>query len=158
MPMEKAYQLLMPMRVVLISASSNGKDNFMPASWCFPLSFEPQRFGISISRNRFTYGLIHSSKEYIINIPGADLKQKIEKFGRVSGKDADKFKAAGLTKEDSEKVGAISIKECLQSIECKVVDEIEVGDHIIFVGEVQNIKVRKSGKGIYQKGTELIEL
>lgn len=156
--MEKPYHLLSPMRVVLISASHGEKDNFMPASWCFPLSFEPKLFGVAIAPERFTHGLIEKSREYVINIPGAELREKIGKFGRLSGKDCDKFKEAGLTREKSEKVNAVSIKECLQSIECKVVDELRVGDHIVFVGEVQNIKIRKQGKGIYQKNSELVEI
>lgn len=156
--MERPYYLLTPVRVVLVSASSRGKDNFMPASWCFPLSFEPQLFGVAISPKRFTYGMIHESREYVINVPGADLKEKIGKFGRISGRDCDKFRIAGLTPEKSEKVKAVSIKECLASIECRVVDELEAGDHAIFVGEVRNVKIRKEGRGIYQKNSELTEL
>lgn len=156
--MERPYHLLSPMRVVLVSASSGGRDNFMPASWCFPLSFEPQLFGVSISPKRFTYGMIKESREYVINLPGADLKETIEKFGRISGRDFDKFGKAGLTPEKSEKVNAVSIKECLASIECKVVDELEAGDHVIFVGKVENVRVRKEGKGVYQKNSGLIEL
>lgn len=156
--MEKPYYLLTPMRVVLISASNTGKYNFMPACWCFPLSFEPKLFGVAISKKRFTYGMIHESKEYVINIPGADLKEKIEKFGRISGRDCDKFGVVGLTPEKSEKIKTVSIKECLASIECKVISELETGDHVVFVGQVQNLKIRKQGNGIYQKNTELIEI
>ncbi|MEW6528681.1 MAG: flavin reductase family protein [Candidatus Micrarchaeota archaeon] len=147
--MEKPYHLLTPMRVTLISASNKGKDNFMPASWCFPLSFEPALFGVAIAPKRFTHDMINESKEYVINIPGMDLKEKIEKFGRISGKNCDKFKASGLTQEKSESVRAVSIKECLASIECKVISEFTTGDHTIFVGKVHNIKIRKRGKGIY---------
>lgn len=156
--MKKFYHILYPMRVVLISASSRGKDNFMPACWCFPLSFEPQLFGVAISKKRFTYGLVHESGEYVINIPGEELLGKIKEYGRLSGKDIDKFEKAGLTREKSEMINAVSINECQKSIECKVVQEIEIGDHVIFVGEVKNIKIRKEGKGIYEKGGELVVL
>lgn len=156
--MKKPYYLFTPMRVMLISASSNGKNNFMPASWCFPLSFEPLMFGVSISKKRFTYDLIHKSKEYVINIPGSELKQVIEKFGRVSGRDQNKFALTTLTPEKSEKVNAVSIKECIQFIECEVINEIETGDHVLFVGQVKCIRVKKQGKGVYQKNGELIEL
>ncbi len=156
--MEKPYHLLTPVRVVLISTSNKGKNNFMPASWCFPLSFEPALFGVAIAPKRFTYDMIKESKEYVINIPGGDLKEKIEKFGRISGKDCDKFKTSGLTQEKSEKVCAVSIKECLISIECKVINEFIIGDHVIFVGEVQNVKIRKYGKGVYSQNSEFIVL
>ncbi len=155
---EKPYYLLSPLRVVLVSASSKGKDNFMPASWCFPLSFEPKLFGVAISPKRFTHGLIKESGEYVINIPGSNLLGKIVEFGRLSGKDCDKFEKSGLTKEKSRKVAAVSIKECLASIECKVVDVLKTGDHDVFVGEVRNINLRGKGPGIYQKNSELVEI
>jgi len=156
--MEKLYRLLYPMRIVLISASYNGKNNFMPAAWCFPLSFEPPIFGVAIAKKRHTYGLVHESREFVINIPGADLIEKIEKFGRTSGRDGDKFKEWNVIPEKSKKVGAFGIAECLVSLECRVVNEIEIGDHILFCGEAVNITKRREGKGIYQKEDRIIEL
>lgn len=156
--MEKPYYLLSPIRVALISASWKGKDNFMPASWCFPLSFEPQLFGVAVAPKRFTHGLIKGSREYVINLPGEGLKGAVEKHGRVSGRDCDKFAVAGLTREKSGKVSAPSIRECLASIECRVVQELETGDHTVFVGEVLDVKVRGSGRGLYQKDGALVEI
>lgn len=146
------------MRIVLVSASHKGKNNFMPAAWCFPLSSEPPIFGVAIAKKRHTYGLVHESLEFVINIPGADLIEKIEKFGRTSGRDGDKFKEWNVTPEKSKKVGAFGIAECLVSIECRVVNEIEIGDHILFCGEALNVNKRREDKGIYQKEDELIGL
>ena len=156
--MESAYNLFKPMRIFLISASCEGRDNFMPATWCFPLSSEPQLFGVAIVKKRFTYDLIQKSREYVINIPGEGLAEMIEKYGRITGRDNDKFALAGLTREKSEKISAVSIKECLQSIECKVINEIETGDHVIFVGKAENVKLRTSGTGIYSASSGIIKI
>jgi flavin reductase (DIM6/NTAB) family NADH-FMN oxidoreductase RutF len=48
----------------------------------------------------------------------------------------DKFKLAKLTAEKGIKVSAPMIKESPVSIECKVVKEVEAGDHVWFIGEV----------------------
>ena len=101
--MEKSYRLLYPMRIILVSASHEGKNNFMPAAWCFPLSFEPQIFGVAIAKKRFTYSLIHESKEFVINIPGADLIEKMNALGRISGRDCDKFREWDLTPDKSKR-------------------------------------------------------
>lgn len=140
--MEKPYYLFTPMRVFLISSSADGIDNFMPATWCFPLSAEPQMYGVAVAKKRFTYGLIHKSREFVINIPGEGLLDAIEKYGRVSGREGDKFTRAGVTREKSEKVNACSIAECLSSIEYELVDEYETGDHVVMVGRAVNIKIR----------------
>jgi flavin reductase (DIM6/NTAB) family NADH-FMN oxidoreductase RutF len=148
--MEKHYRLLYPMNVVLISSSAEGKDNVMTAAWCFPLSADPPLFGVSISPKRYSHGLIKKSREFVINIPDSSLMEAVRLSGENSGRDADKFELSKLTKERSEKLSAPSIKECMASIECRVVNSFETGDHTVFVGEAVNIKKRKSGKKIVQ--------
>jgi len=148
--MEKLYRLLYPMNVVLVSSSCEGKDNVMTAAWCFPLSAEPPLFGVSLSRKRFSHSLVEKSGEFVINIPGAEFIEAVRICGESSGRDVDKFGLAGLTKEKSEKVSAPSIGECMASIECRVVDSIETGDHVVFVGEALNVRKRKIGRKIIQ--------
>jgi flavin reductase (DIM6/NTAB) family NADH-FMN oxidoreductase RutF len=63
--------------------------------------------------------------------------------GEKSGRDVDKFKLAKLTPKKGVKVNAPLIKESPVSIECKVVKEIEAGDHVWFIGEVLAAHVRK---------------
>ncbi len=147
---EKQYKLLYPMRVCLISVSCDGKDNFMPAVWVYPISAEPVLYGVAISKQRYTFELLKKSKYFVINVPGFDLKDKLEKFGRTSGKDGDKFKLWDMTKEKCENIPSISIKETAISMEMKSVKEIELGDHVLFVGELIHVKKRNETKGLYQ--------
>ncbi len=68
--------------------------------------------------------------------------------GSKSGKDTDKFAEAKLAKEEGLRVPLL--KDCLASIECELVQEIETGDHVVFVGKAVNTVKRKEGKGLYQ--------
>ena len=138
------------MGVYLISSTHAGKDNIMAAAWCFPLSIEPPLFGVSIGKGRFSYGMIEKSKEFVINIPDEAMKEAVLICGKNSGADSDKFALAKLTKEKSAKVAAPSIAESIISIECKVVDSKEAGDHVLFIGKPVNIIKRKQGKRIMQ--------
>ncbi len=156
---EKPYRLLYPMKVVLISSSFQGKDNVMTACWSFPLSADPSLFGVSISRKRFSYHLIEGSKEFVINIPGPDLLGAVEICGKNSGAGVDKFALAKLTKQKSARVSAPSISECHTNIECKVIDSIETGDHVLFVGEAVNFRVGgKETKSIIQTKEGKLEI
>lgn len=156
--MEKPYKFLYPMRIVLISCAHGGKDNWMAAAWCFPLSSEPPVFGVCIAKKRYSYELMHAGKEFAINIPGEDLKDAITKFGRTSGRnnETDKFALAHLTKERGT-LSAPLIKECISSIECTVIEEKEIGDHILFIGKAKNIVKRREGKGLYHLGGDEIK-
>lgn len=138
------------MRVCLLSASHGGKNNFMPAAWVYPVSANPPLFGVAVGKQRFTYNLIKENGHFAINIPGVDFKEKLEKFGRASGIEGDKFKLWGVTPEKCGKIPCFAIAEALATLEFKLVKEIEFGDHVLFVGELVNIKKRREGKGIYQ--------
>jgi flavin reductase (DIM6/NTAB) family NADH-FMN oxidoreductase RutF len=53
--------------------------------------------GISVRPNRFSHGLIREKGEFVVNLPQAAQAKITDYCGVVSGKDVDKFAAAGLT-------------------------------------------------------------
>lgn len=156
--MEKYYRLFHPMRTVLVTANADGKDNVMTAAWCFPLSMDPPLFGVSLATKRFTYGMIEKSKEFALNLPRDGMEESVRICGTMTGRDTDKFKEAKLTKEKSKEIAASSIAECSATIECRLEEVIETGDHMLVVGRVVNVVKRKEAKGVYQKGSDLVAL
>jgi len=90
-----------------------------------------------VGKERFSAELIKGSGEFIVNIPDWDLMEQVLYCGTHSGRDVDKFKETKLTPEKAGKLlKTPKIKECIGSIECSVIDGIEIGDHILFSGEV----------------------
>ncbi|MCI0504411.1 flavin reductase family protein [Candidatus Micrarchaeota archaeon] len=155
--MERLYRMLYPARVCLITSRLNGKDNVMSASWVFPMSMDPPLFGVSVSPKRHSHGMIRGGRAFGINLPGPELLQAVKACGTISGRDGiDKFLDAGLTKEQGANVPLI--RECLAGIECDVVQEIEAGDHTVFVGKAVNVVKRKEGKGLYQSADGFVEI
>jgi len=66
--------------------------------------------------------------------------------GTHSGREVDKFKETGLVAVPAKKVRPPLIEGCVANFECKVVGEIETGDHTIFVGEVVAAHVSEEKK------------
>jgi flavin reductase (DIM6/NTAB) family NADH-FMN oxidoreductase RutF len=64
----------------------------------------------------------------------------------------DKFVDSGFTKEDSEKIDCPRIKEAMGYVECEVIDEIETGDHIIYIGKVVHSEEKTVGQRLLQGG------
>ncbi len=156
--MEKPYYLLYPIRVALITSRHGARENVMTAAWCFPISMDPPLFGVSVSKKRFSYGLISKGKAFGINLIDASMKSHAIQAGRTSGAEKDKFAEFGIEKEYG-KLGIPLVKKSPSSIECKVVREVELGDHVVFVGEAVNIIKRREGKGLYHKGgDEFLEI
>jgi len=158
--LNKAYSLLYPKQTILVTCiSKDGKPNIMTAVWATPVSFDPPYLAICIGKKRYSHNLIKETKEFALNFPSAEMKDAVVICGSISGKNTDKFKEANLTQLKAKKIKAPLIKECLASIECKVVNEINAGDHTIFVGEVLAAQKNKEGKILLDKGGEnFIEL
>jgi flavin reductase (DIM6/NTAB) family NADH-FMN oxidoreductase RutF len=105
-------------------------------------SGKPTLVGVGIAPSRHSYELIRQSGEYVVNAADNNLMEAVRICGEKSGREVDKFKLAKLTPEKGIKVNAPLIKESPVSIECKVVKEVEVGDHVWFIGEVLAAHVR----------------
>ena len=132
-----AYRLLHPMHTVLVSCvGKTGKPNIITLAWAMPTSISPPLVAVSIGPRRNSHKLIEETKEFVVNIPTIEILKETLFCGRVSGKDRDKFKEAGLTPLPARKVKPPAIKECVAHLECKLHAQFTTGDHTVFVGEV----------------------
>ena len=91
-PLSKAYQLLEPGPVVMVSTSLNGKANIMTMSWHMMVDFEPPIVGCIISDQNHTFNILKQTKECVINIPTVELTAQVVGVGNTSGRKIDKFK------------------------------------------------------------------
>lgn len=145
----KITTLTNPRQTVLVTCRHQGKDNIITLDWHMPLSFYPMMYAISVGKTRYSLGLIRSSKVFVVNFMSQDYEKEILFCGRHSGKNCDKFTETELTKEEAEKIDCSRIKEALGFLECKVVNEVEAGDHILFIAEVVSSDLNKKGKRLF---------
>jgi flavin reductase (DIM6/NTAB) family NADH-FMN oxidoreductase RutF len=141
-----------PRQTVLVTCRSGAKDNIIAVAWHTPLSHDPEMYAIVIGKTRFSYGLIRKSGIFCVNFMPAALKKQIVFCGSESGRDVDKFKESGLGKEECEKISCLRIKESLGFLECRVEKTVEAGDHVIFLGNILNSKLKKIDKRLYHIG------
>ncbi|MGP0059016.1 MAG: flavin reductase family protein [Beijerinckiaceae bacterium] len=140
LPLSKAYQLLEPGPVVLLTTrgkgKAQGKANVMTMSWHMMVDFEPPLVGCVVSGNDYSFAALRATRECVIAVPALDLAPKVVKIGNCSGRDVEKFAAFGLTPRPAECVAAPLIAECFANLECKVVDTRLVNKYNLFVLEV----------------------
>ena len=157
-------ELTDPRQVVLVTSreemevmgKKEVKDNIITIAWHMPVSFNPNLYAISIGKTRFSADIIKKSKAFVVNFIGYELKKEALTCGTKSGNHIDKFEEAGLTKEEAESVDCPRVKEALAYMECEVINEVDAGDHIIFIGNVVNSKVKKDGKRLFQRAGDFI--
>ena len=145
----KITTLTNPRQTILVTSRYKEKDNVMTLDWHTPLSFEPMLYAISVAKIRFSCRLIKKSKALVSNFMSRDYEKEILYCGRHSGRKGDKFREANLEKEEAEKIFCPRIKQALAFLECRVINQIETGDHILFIGEVVDFKLKTKDKRLF---------
>ena len=69
----------------------------------------------------------------MVNIPQASQVELVDFCGTISGRDADKFARCGFTALPGQSVQAPLIAECPVNLECRVVQELSLGSHDLFL-------------------------
>ncbi len=128
---------------VLASCCHEEVRNIVTLAWATPVSIDPPMIAIAVAPARFSHQIIERSGEFVVNIPGSVLLPAVWYCGTHSGRDGDKFEAAGLASEDASSVGAPLIAECFAHIECSITDSPTEGDHTLFVGEAVSARVEE---------------
>ena len=135
--LSSAYRLLHPRLVVLVSCVDEvGKANVITLAWSMPVSINPPLVAISVAPKRYSHRLIEKTRDFVVNVPTMDIVRETLFCGRRSGKTYDKFKETGLTPLPAKMAQPPIIKECVAHLECKLHQQITVGDHTLFIGRV----------------------
>lgn len=133
MQISKAFTLIEPGPVVLVTTQDRQKNNIMTISWTMVVDFTPI-FAMTTGPWNYSFAALRKTKECVIAIPTVDLLDKVVGVGTCSGADTDKFEKFKLTAMKGKQVQAPLIKECLANIECKVVDIVKKHDIVILEG------------------------
>lgn len=135
----KSGTFIYPIPAVLVTSGNMEKSNIITVAWTGILNTNPATVYISVRPERYSYNIIKENKEFAINLTTEELAFATDWCGVRSGAKYDKFKEMHLTKEKAEFIKAPLIKESPVSIECKVIEERNLGTHTMFVAEVLSI-------------------
>lgn len=122
--LNKAFTLIEPGPVVLVTTHDGKSNNIMTLSWTMVLDFTP-RFALTTGEWNHSFAALRKHPECVIAIPTVDLLDKVVGIGTCSGADTDKFARFKLTPLPATRVKAPLIEECLANIECKVIDFVD---------------------------------
>lgn len=148
----KAFTLIEPGPVVLVTTNDGKKNNIMTISWTMVTDFTP-RFAITTGPWNYSFSALRESKECVISIPTVDLLDKVVGVGTCSGADTDKFEKFGLTPVQGKHVRSPLIKECLANIECNVIDMVETHNIVVLEGVAAYIdRSRKEKRTVHAIG------
>ncbi|MDR3552137.1 MAG: flavin reductase [Clostridia bacterium] len=124
----------------VISAAGDGAINGQIANTVFQVTSEPKTIAVSINKQNFTHGLIRASGLFSVSVLTKDAPMPlIGLFGFRSGRDVAKFEKA----EYFTAPGDVPVlrESCCGYLLCRVMQEIDVATHTVFIGEVTDADV-----------------
>lgn len=146
----KAGALIAPLPAVMVSCGTLEKPNVLTIAWTGIVNTRPPMTYISVRPERYSYGIIKESGEFVINLTTSKMVRETDFCGVKSGKDIDKLKKCGLHTEKSCKVSAPTVSESPLSLECRVKEIKQLGSHDMFIAEILAVNV--DGRYIDSKG------
>ena len=146
----KGGTFVYPLPAVMISCGDMKNSNIITVAWTGIINTNPAMCYISVRPERFSHELIKKNGEFVINLTTKELARATDWCGVKSGRDFDKFKEMGLTKEKATVVKSPMIAESPISVECKVDKIVPVGSHDMITAKIVAINV--SDKFVNEKG------
>jgi len=111
----------------------------------FQITSEPPTIAVSINKNNLTHEFIKESKVITASILSQDTPLSfIGHFGFKSGRDIDKLE--GINYKIGDTQAPVVIDNTLAYLEAKVIQEVDVGTHTIFIAELVGADVLKEGE------------
>lgn len=138
----KAGNMLNPVPAVMVSvADQEGNANIITVAWAGTVCTNPPMVSISVRPERYSYHMIEESGEFVINLTTDALVKACDYCGVTSGRDIDKFAEMHLSKLPMQHVKAPGIAESPVNMECRVVEQRQLGSHTMFLAEVLGVTV-----------------
>ena len=131
----------------IVTSMDEGRLNGQVINTLIQVTSDPPRVAIIINKKNYTHELILKSKVFSASVLEESTPMTfIGPFGFRSGRDIDKFSKVGLKKGVT---GCPLVTEhALSVLEAEVIDQVDLGSHTVFIGNVLSSEVLKEGTPI----------
>lgn len=138
----------------VLTARDGDKDNGCIINTASQVTTNPNRITIAVNKQNYTHDMIKKTGEFNVSVLGEDSKfATYQNFGFQSGRDVDKFEKFTFKRSDN---GIVYIPEETNAfISAKVVAEMDLGTHTLFLADVTDGQVLSGSSSVtyayYQK-------
>lgn len=129
----------------IVTSHLDGRLNGQIVNTVLQVTSEPPRVAVIINKNNLTHEFISKSKVFGASVLNSSTPMTfIGLFGFKSGRNEDKLSKAQHVLGST---GAPLVTDhCLSVLEARVIDEVDVGTHTLFVGDVVAAEVLRDGE------------
>jgi flavin reductase (DIM6/NTAB) family NADH-FMN oxidoreductase RutF len=147
----KSLDLISPLSYILVTTiSGTGKPNIIGIGWWTFANNKPLVFTVAIGNNRQSYKNLQEVGEFVACFPPEEQAKGAWLCGTKSGQRIDKFKETGFEMTSLDNIKPPMISGSVVAYACKVINQVKITDHTIFIGEILGIYTdSESNKRLY---------
>jgi flavin reductase (DIM6/NTAB) family NADH-FMN oxidoreductase RutF len=141
--------------VGLITSDGPNGPNVMACEWTHHVSYEPGLILISVGADSTTAENIRATGEFGVSLAADSHSIASSIAGSSHRRDVNKIGALaelGVEFYDARHIKAPMISGAAMNAECRVVETKELGDQILFLGEVVDIQASEAAPLVYHGG------
>ncbi len=131
---------------IITTRESSGDPTGFTASSFSSLSLDPPMVLFCLARDASCFAAFSASPTFAINILSHGQQEISTRFAQ---KGENKFEGLALSEGRN---GAPLLEGCLANIECTTVNRVQGGDHLIFVGKVEEVRVADGRPLLFYQG------
>ena len=120
--------------IYVLTVSHGGVRHGMSSSWVTQASGEPPLVVASVDRAHRSHGLVRAARRFGLNVVGRRGRKLEDFFYSSAARAADNL--AGFSVIDTPS-GVPLLAEAMVGLDCALVDELDAGDHTLFVARVE---------------------
>jgi len=132
-----------PSGLYVIGSRHADRRNAMTANWCTQLSFDPKLVGVSVDKTAVTHELIGQNGAFTVCTIDREDRAIVRKFTKPVDVDLDARTLNGFPFHDGPATGVPVLDQAASFVECAVRQEVDCGDHTLFIGEIVNAVFQK---------------
>lgn len=124
----------------VVCSGTREKGNGYISNTVFQVTSDPPRFATCCNKRNYTAGLIRETRLFSVSVLQMDTgTDTIGNFGYKTGKDTDKLQ--GMNIRFGETGVPIALNDAIACLEFRVTDTMDVGSHLLFVGDLVHAEV-----------------
>ena len=129
----------------VVSSRKGDRFNGQIANTVMQVTSEPPTVAVCINKQNLTHEFITESKTFTASMLSQDTPLSfIGHFGFKSGRELDKFKDVNYRLGESK--APVVLDHTLAYLEARVINQVDVGTHTIFIGELVGADVLREGE------------
>ena len=117
---------------VITTCDEQGRPFGLTANAVSSVSLVPPLILICVDKKAETYPYFAKSRVFVVNIL-SEGQERISRTFATTG--VEKFDGIGYKKSE---LGCVILDDAVGHLECKIVNELDAGDHTIYLGEVES--------------------